>query len=220
MARRIGGAEGFESNKKNRKQIKRAKEIRVIRKSILVACEGTKTERLYLEDIFTPLKYQHKIAAGSLVIAKHNHTDPKGVLKDLLDHPDYESFSYKWIVIDRDIERTKGAGHSANDFNAALAKAKSKGIEVAYSNPCFEIWYLLHLEYRNTAIDRTELQSKLEDEFNYQKNILFKHGTEKEAIANAKKLLSSYDSDDPANNNPSTNVHELITILRGFCLKN
>jgi len=112
VARRVGGAEGFDSKKKLRKQnksdAKRIIETKPIRQSIIIACEGTKTECLYLENIFTRLKTFHKITANSLVIAKHKHTDPKGVLKDLLAYPDdYKSFSHKWIVIDRDIERSK-----------------------------------------------------------------------------------------------------------------
>jgi len=220
VARRVGGAEGFASNKKAKKQnklnTKRTIETRPIKQSIIIACEGTKTECLYLENIFTELKALHKIAVTSLVIAKHKHTDPKGVLKDLLSHPNYIDFLHKWIVIDRDIEHTKGSGHTAQNFNAALSMAKSKGIKVAYSNPCFEIWYLLHIEYRDTAIGRAELQAKLESEYGYQKNNPFNYGSEKIAIDNAAKLLASYPYTDPENHNPSTNVHELVAVLTGF----
>lgn len=105
-------AEGFQSNKKARKQAKidskRAQNIRIERETIILACEGTKTEPLYFDAIFSDLKRNHKIAVGSLIIAEHHHTNPKGVLQDLLNHPDYQSFDHQWIVIDRDEERTNG----------------------------------------------------------------------------------------------------------------
>jgi len=219
MSRRRG-AENFESNKKFRKQnkldLKRNKNTKSIRQSIILACEGTKTECLYFNDIFLELKNNHQIASSSLVIADHHHTDPIGVLSDLLNHPNYQDFQYKWIVIDRDEERTNGGGHTLDNFNTALSKAKSKGIKVAYSNPCFEIWYLLHFEYRNTAIDRDELCNKLITEFGYQKNTLFKQGCLSYAKDNANRLLENYIHNDPANNNPSTTVHKLVEELEGF----
>lgn len=219
MSRRRG-AEGFESNKKARKQskndLKRGLNVRAVRQSIILACEGTKTECLYLKDIFLDLKKNHNIASSSLVIAKHKHTDPKGVLSDLLDYPNYQDFLHKWIVIDRDQERTNGGGHTLDNFNCALDKAKTKGVEVAYSNPCFEIWYLLHLEYRNTAIDRGSLQRKLKLDFGYQKNELFKQGSRDFAVNNAKRLLESHPYSDPANDNPSTTVHKLVMLFDGF----
>ncbi len=219
MARRQG-AEGFQSNKKARKQAKidskRAQNIRIERETIILACEGTKSEPLYFGAIFSDLKKNHKIAAGSLIIAEHHHTNPKGVLQDLLDHPDYQGFDHQWIVIDRDEERTNGGGHQLDDFNGAISRAISKNIDVAYSNPCFEIWYLLHFEYRNTAMHRDELVAKLENDYGYLKNQLFQQGSVEDAIKNADKLLGIYDPVDPANDNPSTTVHNLISVLDTF----
>jgi len=219
MSRRQG-AEGFESKKKAAKQAKnedkRKANIKEERQSIIVACEGTKTECLYLNNIFRSLKAEHEIASDSLVIAKHKHTDPEGVLDDLLSHSNYQDFTHKWIVIDRDIARTNGGGHTLVNFNGALARAKSNQVEVAYSNPCFEIWYLLHLEYRNTAIDRDKLVKKLETKYGYQKNTLFQEGNVNSAIANAKRLLTLYGRPNPAIDNPSTTVHKLFKVLESF----
>ncbi len=218
MSRRQS-AESFESNKKSRKQsklaLKRSEGKKVIRESILLACEGKITETLYFENIFSELKENHQIAASSLVIAKHQHTNPDGVLQDLLDHPNYRNFIHNWIVIDRDEERVNGGGHTLAQFNGALDRARIKGIQVAYSNPCLEIWFLLHFEYRNTAIDRDELAKKLEDDFDYQKNKLFQQGDINFAITNSKRLLDSHNG-IPAQNNPSTTVHQLIEVLEKF----
>ena len=224
MARRQC-AEGFESNKKARKQAKKAVRIqdtRDERETLIIACEDSVSAPLYFLAIFADLKKNHAIAASSLVIANHNHTDPCGVLQDLLNHPNYQDFDHQWIVIDRDEERTNGGGHSLENFNQARTSADSKNIRVAYSNPCFEIWYLLHFEYRNTPIDRDELIEKLVRDIQYRKNELPGLNQEQQdtAINNAQKLSNSWKDIQgitrPATDNPSTTVHELVILLNRF----
>jgi len=219
------GAEGFENSKKARKQAKIAQRIQNTqneRETLIIACEDSVSAPLYFNAIFDDLKKNHAIAASSLVIAKHKHTDPDGVLDDLLDHPNYQDFDHQWIVIDRDVERTNGGGHTLDNFNQAIARARGKNIKVAYSNPCFEIWYLLHFNYRNTAIDRDELVKQLEHKYQYKKNELFilNQDHQKTAIKNATRLIQSWidthDTTKPATDNPSTTVHDLVTLLNGF----
>jgi RloB-like protein len=224
MARRQC-AEGFESNKKARKQAKNAVRIQAIRderETLIIACEDSVSAPLYFLTIFAGLKKNHEIAASSLVIANHKHTDPCGVLQDLLNHPNYQDFDHQWIVIDRDAERTNGGGHSLENFNQAITSTDSKNIRVAYSNPCFEIWYLLHFEYRNTAMDRDELIEKLVRDIQYKKNELPDLNQEQQntAINNAQNLINSWNDiqgiTNPATDNPSTTVHELVILLNRF----
>lgn len=226
MARRQG-AESFESNKKARKQAKKVNRIQATRderETLIIACEDRVSAPLYFKAIFDDLKKNHAIATSSLVIAKHQHTDPDGVLQDLLNHPDYQDFDHQWIVIDRDEEKTNGGGHTAENFNKAIARANSKEIKVAYANPCFEIWYLLHFEYRNTAINRDELVKQLELDYQYKKNALFERALDQklqdDAIKHAKMLIQSRINDQgvirPATDNPSTTVHDLVFLLNKF----
>lgn len=224
MARRRC-AEGFESNKKARKQAKiaqRAQDTQDERETLVIACEDSVSAPLYFNAIFDDLKINHAIAASSLVIAKHKHTDPYGVLEDLLDHPDYQDFDHQWIVIDRDEERTNSGGHTLESFNQAIVRAKAKKIKVAYSNPCFEIWYLLHFDYRNTTIDRDELVKQLEHDYRYKKNalLILNQDQQDAAIKNATNLIRSWvdaqGTTKPATDNPSTTVHDLVVLLNGF----
>ncbi len=224
MARRQG-AEGFVSSKKARKQAKVANRTQNIlneRETLIIACEDSVSAPLYFNAIFDDLKKNHAIAASSLVFAKHNNTDPYGVLDDLLNHPNYQNFDHQWIAIDRDVERTNGGGHTLKNFNQAITRARDKNIKVAYSNPCFEIWYLLHLNYRNTAIDRDELIKLLKHNYHYKKNKLFilSQDQQKIAIKNANNLIQSWIDTQgttiPATDNPSTTVHDLVTLLNGF----
>lgn len=105
------------------------------------------------------------------------------------------------------------------NFNQALRLAKHHGIRVAYSNQAFELWYLLHFHYYNTALRRQDYMSKLTEclYFKYEKNLDIYDVLEPyqpEAIRNATKLLNSYgDRHDPARDDPSTTVHELVQEL-------
>ena len=82
---------------------KRDSGVLKIKPLVIISCEGTKTEPNYLKSIINSLIKKGKIARGSVVIADHQHTNPLGVLKDLIDYKyDYTLFEKKWIVIDRD----------------------------------------------------------------------------------------------------------------------
>jgi len=135
------------------------------RKLMILACEGLKTERNYFDAWFDKLRIERKISPRSCVIAPHDHTNPTGVLADLVAYQSngitFSDFEHKWIVIDRDEERTNGGGHTVLDFNEALNQAEKQGVSVAYSNPCFEFWYLLHYDFRDSALHRDDLAGLL-----------------------------------------------------------
>ena len=229
----------YTNNKeKSKDDFKRKKQIKEQVKSVLIACEDKISSPNYFKMIIKKLIEDKKITQDSFVIAKHEHVNPKGVLKDLLNHKKddktYKDFEHRWIVIDRDIARVNGGGHPKDDFLTALSEAKSKRVEVAYSNDCFEIWYLLHFVYRDTAISRDDIikevikKLKNKNSTTFSKldkdNIKTKDMTElifnellelqKTAIKNAKKLLENYaDLHNPELDNPSTRVFELVEIL-------
>ena len=245
MARRSGGDKLHNKKKElEKKDFKRRVNDRKTVPDIIIACEDSVSSPTYFRLIVANLIEQKIITQDSFVIAKHEHTNPTGVLVDLKKYEDengktYKDFDHKWIVIDRDMERVNSGGHSKEDFNNALKNAKSKksnfNIEVAYANDSFELWYLLHFEYRNSAISRDEilkqvikrLKAKEPHKFAQlnQQNIKQANYTkmifdtlmplQDVAIQNAKKLLESYGSiHKPESDNPSTRVHLLVEILK------
>ena len=110
------------------------------------------------------------------------------------------------------------------DEQAAISYSEKHGYKIAYSNPAFEYWYLLHFEKRNgylkdsaTVIDILENKGYLE---NYGKSVdVFEELQEHqpEAIQYAKERVERLTRDQVTvicrDSNPVTTVYELIEFL-------
>jgi hypothetical protein len=120
-----------------------------------------------------------------------------------------------WCVFDRD-------SFPSGNFNRAFKVADENRIHIAYSNQCFELWYILHYFFNDAAIDRHEYSRNLTKFIGrkYRKNDESMYDLLKErqadAIRNAKKLLSRYAPCNPEKDDPSTTVHELVETLNEF----
>ena len=91
---------------------------------------------------------------------------------------------------------------------------------MAYSNEAFELWYLLHFDYHNTAISRSTYKKRLTARlgFKYKKKDpnIYEKIEDRQAIAirNATKLFDEYKGRHrPAYDNPVTTVHHLVKEL-------
>lgn len=62
--------------------------------------------------------------------------------------PDFDEI---WCVVDVD---------DHPNLNSAIAEARDAGIEIAVSNPCFELWLVLHVEDQTTEVDRHTIQRR------------------------------------------------------------
>lgn len=116
--------------------------------AILVVTEGVNTEPTYFEAL------RNAFASPSVELVPHGagRGDPKKLTdaalefrknrrKDARDKKlsisQLEYFDQIWIVFDTDVL-------TPQKRNDGIAYAKSKGVKVAYSEPCFEYWLLLH----------------------------------------------------------------------------
>ena len=228
----IKKARNKQHNFRKNTSLKRKENILETKKLFIVACEGEKTEPNYLLSAFEYLKKNYKIAQGSFIVVGHRHSDPCGVLNDLITSPDYlEIFDEKWIVIDRDeiLLGKKGVGgHTKTNFCKALTQAAKLGVNVAWSNPCFELWLFLHFNYLDTAVTRKEIQKKVlacmkkDGLLNKNNNIrsmksiknLFELllSQQEKALHNAHQLMDN-NVKKPENCNPGTSFHILIEML-------
>lgn len=123
-----------------------------------------------------------------------------------------EKFDQIWCVFDRD-------SFTSENFNEAIILAKHHKIKVAYSNEAFELWYLLHFNYYETAFSRQSYEDMLTELLGYQykKNCPTMYvellNLQSIAINNANKLLTQYSSINTEQDNPSTTVHLLVLEL-------
>ncbi len=112
-------------------------------------------------------------------------------------------FAYCVFDIDQNTE---------SNFQEARKLAASKGVILCPSNPCFEVWYLLHfsrLSARLTASEALEQAKKripgYEKAKDYSGLVREKRKT---AIANAKLLAKGHNEDTP-----STQIYLLVEKL-------
>ncbi|WP_420265441.1 RloB family protein [Candidatus Magnetominusculus dajiuhuensis] len=196
---------------------------------ILIVCEGEKTEPNYFKKFKGDLYNKMIEIEGPGMVTKSlvNYVLDNYYIYTKPDDNDVRGFDVIWVVFDRD-------SNPPQDFNEAIRLAESNKIHVAYSNEAFELWYLLHFNYHDSAMSRKLYEGKLTDniikltgdnEYKYEKNsedmydkLKEKHNT---AIKNAKRLLDHYKDNDPnglnpGKNNPSTTVHLLVEELNTY----
>lgn len=206
---------------------KRKEKTREVRVYFLIVCEGEKTEPNYFKSFKTNVKsYVYTIDAFG------EATNTKDLVKKTMKYRDKSSQVYDsvWVVFDKD-------SFSPNNFNGAIALAENNNIKTGWSNEAFELWYLLHFQYRNTHMSRNEYKSAIEDEVNakitaqskgkkvkpfvYKKNsaemysILERYGSQKQAVKNAEKLVLTHNCNNFAIHNPCTRIHLLVQELNG-----
>lgn len=171
---------------KMRKEYDPNKVKRRKRKTIVyIICEGKETETLYfkhfrsrncLVDII-PIPSKHK-AAEHLV--KH--------AKSLISQADYypKDGDQLWCVFDCDDNKD-------SELQAAISYAEKHGYKIAYSNPAFEYWYLLHFEKRNGYLkDSADVTFKEDKLTTREKKALHNLGLMRRFVLSILKILKEY----------------------------
>ncbi len=196
---------------------KRKAETKVKRERYLIVCEGGKTEPYYFKSI-EKLLPKGIIELNILGMGANTTAVVNYAIKEKAKAAGtLEEYDKVWVVFDKD-------DFPDRNFNNAIFAAQNNNIECAQSNEAFELWYVLHFQYLNTALKREQyfdiLSNILEEK--YQKNnikmyeILRTRGSETKAINWAEKLAENYDPSNPSNCKPHTNVHELVKALNKF----
>jgi hypothetical protein len=174
------------------------------RKRFLIVCEGEKTEPNYFRRFPLP--------PDSIVDVRGVGANTVSLVKEAMRLSSEAKYNQVWCVFDRD-------SFPPGNFNAAIQMAKANKICVAYSNEAFELWYVLHFDYLNTGVPRSDymiyLNKKLGHEYHKNSETTYDelHPRQQTAITNAKKLLAQYDRPNPVADNPSTTVHLLVEEL-------
>lgn len=216
MAARSGrGARAWRDGRRH----SRARNVQMTRH--LVVCEGTETEPRYFEGVKRALGSANGRKLSLLVKGSGMHT--LGLLEYAEEFCRYspDPFDHVWLVYDKD------------DFDAAefdrvqsLCESRSGGsatFHALWSNPCFEIWLLLHMRYTTAPMNAAECQRALakaldrELGVSYRKNLegLFALLADRRAgaVRNAGALATHHDglgNSRPSERNPGTRVGDIF----------
>ena len=199
------------------KEIDRRASGRRRRKPVVyLICEGSETEIRYFKNFrsrecnidIVPIPSQYK-SADKLV---------QKVRATIGFSPYYpDEGDMIWCVFDRD-----------DNTNDMLAKAKrqalKEGYQIAFSNPSFEIWFLLHFQDQTTPVENCEAAIKLLKKKGrleqYEKNRdIYEQlkPLQEMAVKRAKKLAERLRTENidilTRESNPATTVSELVEYL-------
>lgn len=226
---------------------------RRVKPTILIISEGKDTEVNYFKEfnlkyVNVDIKIADKNSAGK---NKSRKTDPSHLVDKAIDYMDHkyditcDDGDSVWCLIDVDLnyKNPDTINQRVEEIEKAYKKAKNyekqrkKVINLGISNPCFEIWYLLHYIYTTANLKNyNAVKNKLVKETplkDYEKNKcinILLHDKTAEAIKNSVKLKSHHESlgkilmdfkksssllnvKDIIESNPYTNVWELVEYI-------
>ena len=199
----------------------RRKAFREPRKSILIVCEGEKTEPIY----FNSLKSNLRLAMVEVEIvgegaAPITVVDSAIKLREERKHLAKNSTTkaaYEVVYCVIDVEAPK-----AESLPRAINKAKGNKLEVILSNPCFEYWYILHFRKTgapfSTSRDVKSALRRLHPAYSESDTTIFDIVYKKtsDAIKHSKEVLKERhnDAEDLRACNPSTHVHKIVEYLQ------
>ncbi len=189
--------------------------LRETRDILVIVSEGEKTEEKYFRN------YRKRGCGLEIKTPNTSRTDPIGLVKyakrQIRKHGlEPEEDDEVWCVFDVDENEGK--------IYQAVEKARKSDINIALSNPCFEIWFLLHFKFRDTSLTCNDAINELKDYLpDYSKNqdIFYEIVDRREdAISHAKKLNEIHQERNnelySPESNPSTQVFKLVKYILDY----
>lgn len=193
------------------KRLRRKTQIQ--RKLVLIVCCG-ETESLFFQKI--KRSFRGKLQLTVRKVPK----DPNKILSTAIELKKQLVQDHAWIVIDKD---------NFPNIDRLLLEGRRAHVKVIFSNPCFELWPLLHFEYLDTTTSSTDLIKRLEKAIkSHYKFKTFKYNKtdpnlyerlielKTDAIRHAKKLMQHWQTQPNKSidsHNPSTNIFEIFEDL-------
>lgn len=185
------------------------------KRRILIVCEGRVTEAGYFKDL-------RRAFRNPLVEVEID--DQKGVPKTLVERAavrkkaaerdaksqrdEFLSYDEVWCVFDVD---------EHPHLSDAQQQARDNGIDLAVSNPCFELWALLHFQDHSAFVERKRLRGMLKRHLpGYDKALPYEslRPGYAQAIQRATDLDRRREEANDVGGNPSTGVYRLTEKIR------
>lgn len=182
---------------------------------ILAVCEGSVTEPRYIASY-------RDFARNALVDVNTTggNTDPLSLVEETIERRDdaarlarqkgdrFLAYNEVWSVFDRDSHAT---------FDEAKTLADRESVRLAVSNPCFELWLLLHYEHQGGHISCQEVIRTFQayhPEYDKVMNFSELHDHYDDARQRARRLWRERRRAQDRGGNPSTRVYSLTEQIR------
>lgn len=185
---------------------------------ILIICESRETEPNY----FKALCEYYKLTSVRIMngVKGDSHSALKAALRKIeRDKIKFDEYDEIWFVFDHEDE----SRHQI--YEKTIKECEEKKIKVAWSNPCFELWFLLHFVKTDKplpnykAVEKELSKSSRLLEYSKEDKTIFKriHEKTQDAINNSEGLWQHQNNqfnNESCCPNPRTCVHHLILTLQ------
>ncbi len=203
------------SRRTSAKSLRRTPGTRPERRTIVVFSEGKNTECDYIKAL-KRLPEVYQSTSLRIVVDPTHGVDPLTLVQTAVSHDGYADIDECWCFFDVECPVPHAHLKEAKDL------ADRKRIKLAISNPCFELWLLLHFELVTAALTTKEAESRYTK---YDKQYNREHGkridatlfTTEEisgAVSNAKRLEQRHTGVTVfPEDNPSSGMHRFIEAI-------
>lgn len=191
------------------KSLKRKTETKAVLRTFRIYAEGKSTEPEYIDAI----KRLPEFAEGISIVVSIEQTGAAPLtLVDSACRDKRNSkldIDFYWCVFDVE------SPQNHPNLNAALDKARANDVQVAVSNPCFEVWLILHLDecarYLSTD-DAVSLRGRLDGSVDkhLDPGIYLEHRALAARRARALRLRHQADGTRFPQDNPSSSFDGLV----------
>ncbi len=211
---------GGRSRKRTEAALARGKSSRRPRECILIVCEGAETEPNYFNSLWRHIRLRtvdvRVVGQGAEI---RGVVDAAIRLREERDHEARESvqtapFDEVWCVVDTECRNDNPS------WEPGVDQARSNDLRLAWSNPCFEYWILLHFDRVGRSFNGYEaIKSHVRKHIpNYDKTsdyFAILAPRIPQAIENSKSIHRTQWQHTPRSIdcNPATTVHELVERL-------
>jgi hypothetical protein len=187
------------------------------KKVVIILNQGSETEPNYFKNFKSEKERESSIAVIKVVSGKGK--DPISLVNDAkyMKHVEYKNVPIERLYCVYDVDNT-----SEKELKSSEKEANENGILTCVSNPCFELWFLLHFRYTTANFSSYDAlkdhllgcipgYKKEKDAYDILKP------KQQVAISHARQLRkyhSEAGNDSSVRGcNPSTQVYELVEYL-------
>ena len=189
---------------------------RELRRRLLIVCEGVETEPNYFRAFPVPAQVEVRV--------KGEGRSTTSLVKAAEAHAEYarrsgDPFDEVWVVFDKD----DFTDAQFNQAEAMVSGKRGQNWNAAWSNPCFELWFLLHFQDVEACLHQSVIVEKLErwltgyhkgDRGMYRRLL----PKQSDALRRAEALVRDHEVQpaariEPARAGPCTMVHRLVASL-------